>query len=89
MGMQNIKEESSKTDENRVKMADLGWKKFNTGMNKRAKVRQRQERTCHICGKTATVGDMCDSCREFIKNMKEQEGAEHGKYGRYEKKRVK
>lgn len=30
-------------------------------------------RSCRICGKPAEIGDMCKSCRDFIKQKKREE----------------
>ena len=65
---------------------NLGWKIINVNRGKGltgAQKKQNKIRSCKICGKPAYMGNLCESCKQFIDVKKEEERTEkHGKYRR-------
>ena len=47
---------------------------------KSCKQARHRQRYCRACGKTATIGNYCDTCRAFLDDQKKNEGGRvHGK----------
>lgn len=60
-------------------MSEYGWKTF-IKAGKKPQGRQARAKTCRACGKAATIGNYCDTCRAFIADQKKKEGGSaHGK----------
>ena len=74
MGMQNIEEESSKSNENRLMIDMHAWLLYKAPAKERQKkIKYNQISICRICGKQTTEKKICHSCDAYIKHMKARE----------------
>ena len=55
-----------------------GWFNIQSYNNHKQKHAKRP-RACRACGGMATIGDYCDSCRNYLQMQKAREAGKYGK----------